>query len=66
MSLLVARSRRVVPAFIAALAFGVAGCGEKDVESGASQGAEKAKEAGKDAAGEAEKRAKEAKRDAEQ
>jgi hypothetical protein len=71
-----ARSRRAVPAFIAAVALGVAGCGEGDVESGVGQGAEKAKEAGKkaadkaekgarEAADKAEKGAKEAKRDAE-
>jgi hypothetical protein len=72
MSLFPARSRRAVPALVAALALGVAGCGESDVESGVSQGTKKAKDAaseaekrGKDAASQAEKRAKQAKKDAE-
>jgi hypothetical protein len=59
---LVRRARRTVPALAAALALGVAACGEDDADRALDKGAKeaekagkKAEKAGKDAANEAEK-----------
>ncbi len=46
---LLRRARRSIPVLAAALALGVAACGEDDVERGVDQGAKEAEEAGRDA-----------------
>jgi hypothetical protein len=67
------RLRRIVPALAAALALGLAACGDDDVERGVEEGAKETKEAGrdakkagKDAAREVEQGAKEAEREIEE
>jgi hypothetical protein len=69
---LVRRARRSIPALAAALALGVAACGDDDAERALDKGAKeaekagkKAKKAGEDAANEVEKSAEDAKDDAE-
>jgi hypothetical protein len=66
------RSRRAIPALAAALALGVAACGEEDAERAVDQGVKEAEQvgrdaekAGEDAAREAEKGAEEAERELE-
>ena len=58
---LIRRARRSIPILAAALALGVAACGEDDAERSLNEGAKDAKEAGRDA----EKGGKEALNDAE-
>jgi hypothetical protein len=48
------RARRAVPVLAAALALGVAGCGEEDVEGGVERGADEVEQAGKEVEREAE------------
>lgn len=64
--------RRTIPAVAAALALGLAACGDDDVERNVEEGAKEAREAGRDAkkagedaAREAKKSAKEAERELE-
>ena len=65
-------ARRTIPAIVAAVLLGLAGCGDEDVERNVEEGAKEtreagrdAKKAGEDAAREAEKQANEAERDLE-
>jgi hypothetical protein len=46
---LMRRCRRAIPALAAALALGVAACGEEDAERAVDQGVDEAEEAGRDA-----------------
>ncbi len=42
------RARRAVPMLAAALALGIAGCGEEDVEGGVERGADEVEQAGQE------------------
>ena len=54
---LLSRARRAVPVLAAALALGVAGCGEEDVEGGVERGADEVEQAGEEVEREAEEEA---------